>query len=818
MSMGQIAVGQWNTHLSYNNATEMVQHNDLIYAGTESGLFEYNKNDNSITSYSTQNRLSSSNITSLAYYEAGETLLVGYDDGDFDLFKKNQTINLPYIKMANILSSKTISNIFVENDKAYLSCQFGLVIIDLINEEVIETCYFLSENGNAIVYETHVFDDEINAPADTFLSNKIFVATSAGLFYTDKNNNLVDPQNWRKDSKISFSQNEFKFVMDINEETVKYVKGYDLKEMGGKRLVIGTDLNYTDFDIPWSVGSEFNLFEFNTSLYLNESPAESLNEFQVNSGVPGKISDVSINSSLNKAVVLSSDNFTDKIIVLDTCGSECLDPNSFVNVLSVNISDITDLNGDQVITNSILISSGYIDDKTIYLGSQNKGLMILRNTGWGIEFNEDIIPIGPLSNVPGKIAKYGSNIIFSHGSLTSSWNNTYSAEEVSIYNDFLWSGTENIVDSNLYDITSVIGNQSNNEEFFVGTWNNGLVKFENNTISNIYNSENSTLESISDEGWVRIGGLTYDSNGYLWMTNSQAQRPLVSFKNNSFESYPVPYISSSNMSGQIMFTNNNQFWIQIRNGGIVVAQIENNNVSATKISTSNGLASQTVNCFAEDNDGVVWVGTAQGLSVCYNTSTIIGGGTYSVDYILVETDDGYVERLFENTNILDIHVDPANRKWVGTNNNGVFLISEDGSEEIYHFTEQNSPLLNNRVSDIYIDTSSGEVFFSTDKGICSFRSDATRSEKSYNNVMVYPNPVYEDYNGEIVIAGLKNDTNVKISDIAGNIVYETYSNGGTATWNGKNFDGKKVKTGVYLFLCVDEIDKSGVTEKVLIYR
>ena len=84
--------------------------------------------------------------------------------------------------------------------------------------------------------------------------------------------------------------------------------------------------------------------------------------------------------------------------------------------------------------------------------------------------------------------------------------------------------------------------------------------------------------------------------------------------------------------------------------------------------------------------------------------------------------------------------------------------------------------------------------------------------------MVYPNPVYEDYNGEIVIAGLKNDTNVKISDIAGNIVYETYSNGGTATWNGKNFDGKKVKTGVYLFLCVDEIDKSGVTEKVLIYR
>ena len=164
--------------------------------------------------------------------------------------------------------------------------------------------------------------------------------------------------------------------------------------------------------MQWSNGSEFNFFEFNTSLYLDESPAEALNEFQVNSGVPGKISDLNINPSLNKAVVLSSDNFTDKIIVLDSCGSECMDPNSFVNVLSVNISDITNLNGDQVIANCILISGGYVDDKTIYLGSQNKGLMVLRNTGWGIEFNEDIVPIGPLSNVPGKIAKYGSSVIF----------------------------------------------------------------------------------------------------------------------------------------------------------------------------------------------------------------------------------------------------------------------------------------------------------------------------------------------------------------------------------------------------------------------
>ena len=126
-------------------------------------------------------------------------------------------------------------------------------------------------------------------------------------------------------------------------------------------------------------------------MYTLDENNNRIDEFQINSGVPGKISDVSINSTLNKAVVLSSDNFTDKIIVLDPCGSECMDPNGFVNVLSVNISDIADLNSDQVIANSILISGGYVDDKTIYLGSQNKGLMVLRDTGWGIKFNDPTI-------------------------------------------------------------------------------------------------------------------------------------------------------------------------------------------------------------------------------------------------------------------------------------------------------------------------------------------------------------------------------------------------------------------------------------------
>ena len=112
----------------------------------------------------------------------------------------------------------------------------------------------------------------------------------------------------------------------------------------------------------------------------------------------------------------------------------------------------------------------------------------------------------------------------------------------------------------------------------------------------------------------------------------------------------------------------------------------------------------------------------------------------------------------------------------------------------------------------------GTVFFVTPRGVCSYRGNATQSENNYNNVLVFPNPVQKNYNGEIAISGLKDNTNVKITDVGGNLVFETLSIGGTATWDGKNFDGKKVATGVYLFLCIDEYYDESVVKKILIYN
>lgn len=149
---------------------------------------------------------------------------------------------------------------------------------------------------------------------------------------------------------------------------------------------------------------------------------------------------------------------------------------------------------------------------------------------------------------------------------------------------------------------------------------------------------------------------------------------------------------------------------------------------------------------------------------------------------------------------------------------GVFLLSEDGKNEIYHFTFDNSPLLSNNVYTIAINNFNGEVFFGTDKGIVSFREYAIKGSENFKNVYVYPNPVRENFTENIVITGLMDNTTVKITDVSGNLVWETKSLGGQAIWNGKTFNGKKVGTGVYLIFCSSSDGTETFVTKLLIIK
>jgi len=279
----------------------------------------------------------------------------------------------------------------------------------------------------------------------------------------------------------------------------------------------------------------------------------------------------------------------------------------------------------------------------------------------------------------------------------------------------------------------------------------------------------------------------------------------------------------------LMVDDYNQKWMIKRADGFVIVFNDNNTlddpsddqVKVLRSTTGLGhIPGNKVYSFATDLDGEVWIGSDKGVSVFYSPENIfVPGANYDAQQILVPRNDGsgLADILLETELVTAITVDGANRKWIGTERTGVFLISPDGLEEIYHFTAENSPLLSNQIISIGIDQK-GEVYIGTANGLISYRGSATPPNPPGSKVYAYPNPVREDYHGDIAIKGLVSDSFIKITDSYGNLVYQTKSEGGQAVWNGKNFDGHDVATGIYMVFAftVDKSEK--VVTKILIIR
>jgi hypothetical protein len=297
-------------------------------------------------------------------------------------------------------------------------------------------------------------------------------------------------------------------------------------------------------------------------------------------------------------------------------------------------------------------------------------------------------------------------------------------------------------------------------------------------------------------------------------------------KGNNWTSFTIPIVNENDL-GQIMVNQLGQKWIQMRYGNMNPNSLlvftdngtpENPADDQAKLLNSSAgsgnIPGNNVIAMAEDKNGEIWIGTEKGVAVFYSPENVFQPGqNFDAQRILV-TQGGYVQYLLENETVTAIAVDGANQKWIGTDRGGVFLFSEDGTKEIYHFTSENSPLLSDRITCIAINQD-GEVFFGTDKGVISFRAQATPGGDSNDNVYAFPNPVKSDYEGYIAVKGLVNNAQVRITDINGVLVYSTRAEGGQAVWDGKNFDGRKAQTGVYLVYSAKDDGTQKIVTKIL---
>ena len=167
-----------------------------------------------------------------------------------------------------------------------------------------------------------------------------------------------------------------------------------------------------------------------------------------------------------------------------------------------------------------------------------------------------------------------------------------------------------------------------------------------------------------------------------------------------------------------------------------------------------------------------------------------------------------------------VAIDGAGRKWFGTDNNGVYVVSEDCQEELAHYTVENSPLPSNNIYDIAIHPATGHVFFATDKGLCSYLSDASESADGLDkdNIYAFPNPVDPDYHGPIVVRGLTNNAEVKITSSTGQLIWQGTSNGGTFSWNGCNRHGRRVASGIYNVIATTSDGDNAIVTRIAFIR
>ena len=387
------------------------------------------------------------------------------------------------------------------------------------------------------------------------------------------------------------------------------------------------------------------------------------------------------------------------------------------------------------------------------------------------------------------------------------------------------------------DIASVDADPSDDTHVFA-SGRVGLYEFKDGKYVKEYNYDNSPLKSHAllspNKDYIMIESVVYDKNGSLWILNSaSAGNSLFELKDGEWISHHKPEFllstgdrSHDNMV-KAMFDSRDILWFcndRFIEPALMCYQPSTDaavcystfiNQDGTKIEGMYGVTD-----VAEDKDGNIWVGTDVGPFVIDKDNIGKSAEDMVFTQVKVPRNDGtnYADYLLAGIHVTSIMVDNDGQKWIGTNGQGVYVISRDNMKEVHHFTTENSKLLSDIVGSIAMNTKTGEVFIGTENGLCSYMSGITGTIDTMNedDVYAYPNPVTPDYNGLITITGLTDNADVKILSSNGVLIAEGKSSGRFFTWNGRDKNNERVASGVYMVATATSSGEKGVVCKIVI--
>lgn len=456
-----------------------------------------------------------------------------------------------------------------------------------------------------------------------------------------------------------------------------------------------------------------------------------------------------------------------------------------------------------------------------------------------------IQPNSPVRDYSYRIAYVGDRLLVAGGINTT--YAIYNPSTAMYYEDGTWTNFDEETLAVRYpsiqrrNTVNLVQDPNDPSHHYASHYLTGIYEYRDGKFVELHNSENSPLRQIVYNGqplglnYVGCSGLKYDEDGNLWTMNLMTDT-IVRIMQPSGKWLSLYYdeIKGVETPDDYLFTTSGvKFLVSRRVDGRGFFGFHTNGTLNTVRDDRHLLRTDIVNqdgtsyhpdqfyCMTEDMDGRIWCGTQLGLFVI-NDATAFFDDDFTFEQIKISRDDGsgLADYLLSGVSIRCIAVDGANRKWVGTDSNGLYLISADGQEMLQHFQADNSPLPSDNIQCLAIHPRTGMVMIGTDVGLCSYVSDATEAEAELNadNVVAYPNPVRPDYTGPIVVRGLTLDSEVKICSSTGQLVWSGTSNGGTFTWNGLNKQGKRVASGVYHVIANTVDGKKVVVCRIIVIK
>ena len=772
---GQYEVSSWRDHFPYKAANEVMIAGHEVVARTPHALFTVDTATYEVARVVKGPGLSQGNPSALGYDEVRDQWIVAYEDGGVDLRDAWGVTNIPDLRIAQVVGSKRIHAVTVEGDFAYLASAVGVVVLDLAKREIADTWSLKPPSSQADARCVLSFDGQW------------LVGTDQGVLVADQSDPfLANPDRWT----------EWEAAPDLGAVL-------DLKRFADAWWM-ATEVADSDLAVMWR-GSDDGVWDVMDGWDSNGLEWGGMASGSWVLGENGVREQGLVVASCCEAWGWNDEGLNEPF-------EEPLPDFAVVQDVAIDVSD---------------------PEGRVWLASNIGGAVtwVPQPTATSIPTRGNR-PDGPPKSAVRRMDCWNDNLWVATGTVSPSWTPQYRADGLFQFSDRSWNvpplpeSTNSI--EGIRDIMDVSIDPTDPSHVVFSSYEEGLIELRDGEVVRVLNASNSSIEESGVGGSPRsaVSGLDFDTDGNLWFTTPWTVNCLhVMLPDGTTVGMDLGDEGQNLLFGDVEVTRDGYVWVVLPRGkGVLVydpagtpsVTNDDNWVILTNTTGKGGLPSNDVFCIEEDLDEEIWIGTANGPCVFYQSATVFGDDVNASQILISQ--DGNLQYLLETDVIQSIIIDAGNRKWVGTAGSGVYVLAADGLSTDHHFTVENSPLPSNDIQDIAMDYGSGEVYIGTSKGLLSYRGEATNWDREMADVRIMPNPIRADHTGPIVIDGLAYRSTVHITDATGNRIAVLESNGGRATWDGLLENGNPAPYGVYLAFATDRDGKEGAVLKFAVIR